>query len=78
MSQDDDDLDQRPQPWDNGIVLLAAMLTLCAIAAGFYLYEIPLPHAPPPPAQTAPANGEVTIGIGQGSTIHHPSGGNRP
>lgn len=71
MSSDDDDDDRGPFiEWgDLATLLLAAVFTL----TGFFLIFGPSPfaglkalHPPPPPA----ASGEVTIGIGQGSTIH--------
>jgi hypothetical protein len=82
MSSDDDDDDRGPFiEWgDLATLLLAAVFTL----TGFYLIFGPSPFAglkalhPPPPAAASreappPAtSGEVTIGIGQGSTIHQP------
>ena len=72
MSTDDDDDDDRGPPiaWgDLATLILAAIFTL----TGFFLIFGPSPfaglkaqHPAPPPA----ANGEVVIGIGQGSTIH--------
>ena len=58
---DDDDIKPRPEIWDKAIIGLAALLTLAALGAAFYLIEIPVPKrlvAPP----TKPAS-EVSVGI---------------
>lgn len=67
MSIDEDnDIKPRPEIWEMAIVGLAALLTLSGIGAAFFSFTLkPLPPAKRPPQPT-----EVTIGIGQGQTIH--------
>jgi hypothetical protein len=77
MSLPDDEDDRPPPiPWgDYGTLILAAVFSL----TGLYLIFGPSPFAnikiaphtaASPPAQSQPASQEVTIGIGQGQTIH--------
>jgi len=62
MSEDDDEIEPRPELWDNGIVVLAALLTLAALGAVYFLSVVPPAKAPPPVQASAPS-GEVTVGI---------------
>ena len=62
MSLDEDDKPPRNQIWDDGIVIVAGLLTLCAIGVCFFQFTIaPAKNAPPP--QNAALAGEVTIGL---------------
>jgi hypothetical protein len=70
MSIEEDD-DRPPRNyWDLLPILLAVLLTAAAIGLCFFTFRV---GDETPTAQTpAPANGEVTVGIGtgEGSTIH--------
>jgi len=59
---DDDDVKPRPEFWEKAVIGLAAMLTLAALGAAYFLSVLP-PTKPgtPPPAQ--PQASEVTVGI---------------
>ena len=61
MSLEEDDKPPRNQIWDDGIVIVAALLTLCAIGVCFFQFTI-APAKKAEPANTAVA-GEVTIGV---------------
>ena len=62
MSLDDDDIEQRPEIWDKGIIVLAALLTLAALGAVYFLSAVPPAKAPSVPRAITPSN-EVTVGI---------------
>ena len=62
MSLEDDDKPPRNQIWDDGIVVVAALLTLCAIGVCFFQFTI-APAKNAQPAQNAAVAGEVTIGL---------------
>lgn len=66
MIDEDGDIKQPTQMFDMGVVGIAAVLTLCGVAMCFFSFTVPSDKAPP--KQAAPQ--EVTLGIGQGSTIH--------
>ena len=61
MSREDDDKPPR-NIWDDGVVFVAALLTLCAIGVCFFQFTIAPAKKAQPAANTAAA-GEVTIGI---------------
>ena len=61
MSHDDDDIEQRPEIWDKGVIVLAALLTLAALGACYFLSVIPVNK--PQPVQTSVPSNEVTVGI---------------
>ena len=61
MSREDDDKPPR-NIWDDGVVFVAALLTLCAIGVCFFQFTISPAKKAQPAANTA-ASGEVTIGI---------------
>ena len=63
MIDEDGDIKQGSGFWDFGVVGIAAVLTLAGIATCFFTFTVP---KDPPAKQPA----EVTIGVGQGSTIH--------
>lgn len=48
---------------------LAMMLTAAAVGLCFFTFSVPKP-IPDKPATAATPNGEVMIGVGQGSTIY--------
>ena len=62
MSLEDDDKPPRNQIWDDGVVIVAALLTLCAIGVCFFQFTIAPAKKVQPAANTAVA-GEVTIGL---------------
>ena len=62
MSEDDDDSEPRQELWDKGIIVLAALLTLAALGAVYFLSVVPPGKALPPVQASAPSN-EVTVGI---------------
>jgi hypothetical protein len=62
MSLEEDDKPPRNQIWDDGIVIVAALLTLCAIGVCFFQFTIAPTTRAQPAANTAVA-GEVTIGV---------------
>jgi hypothetical protein len=62
MSLEDDDKPPRNQIWDDGIVIVAALLTLCAIGVCFFQFTITPAKNTQPVANTA-VPGEVTIGL---------------
>jgi hypothetical protein len=68
MSAQDQDEDDKPptQVWDLAVIAVAALLTLCGVGVCFFKFTI----AAAPPAKPAAQPAEVTIGIGQGSTIN--------
>ncbi|HJW41579.1 MAG TPA: hypothetical protein VJ476_10170 [Rhizomicrobium sp.] len=66
MIDDDGDIEQPSQIWDMGVVGIAAVLTLAGIATCFFTFTVP---ADKPAARQAQPT-EVTIGLGQSSTIH--------
>ena len=55
---DDDDIKPRPEIWDKAVIGLAALLTLAALGAAYFLSMIPPAK---PPAQTPVT--EVSVGI---------------
>jgi hypothetical protein len=61
MSLDDDEIKQRPELWEKGMIVLAALLTLAALGAVYFLSAVP-PGLPRPLKATVPS-GEVTVGI---------------
>ncbi len=69
MSVDEEDLIKQPtQLFDLGVVGIAAVLTLSGLALCFFTFRVPTDK--PAPLQLRPQPTEVTIGIGQGQTIH--------
>jgi hypothetical protein len=60
-SEDDNDIKPRPELWDKAIIALAALLTLAALGAAYYLIEIPVPKRLVAP-QADPIS-EVSVGI---------------
>ena len=62
MSLEDDDKPPRNQIWDDGIVVVAALLTLCAIGVCFFQFTI-TPAKKAQPAANAAVSGEVTISL---------------
>lgn len=61
MSLEDDDKPPR-NIWDDGVVFVAALLTLCAIGVCFFQFTVAPAKKAQPAANTA-VSGEVTIGI---------------
>jgi hypothetical protein len=59
---EDDDAEPRQELWDKGIIVLAALLTLAALGAVYFLSVVPPGKAPLPVHASAPSN-EVTVGI---------------
>ena len=62
MSEDDDDREPRQELWDKGIIVLAALLTLAALGAVYFLSVVP-PAKLAPAAQAITPSNEVTVGI---------------
>jgi hypothetical protein len=65
MSPDDDDIEPRPEIWEKGVIVLAALLTFAALLACYFLVNVPATKAPPSAAEagaTKPSD-EVTVGI---------------
>ncbi len=62
MSEEDDDSEPRQELWDKGIIVLAALLTLAALGAVYFLSVVPPGMTPLPVRASAPSN-EVTVGI---------------
>ena len=62
MSLEEDDKPPRNQIWDDGIVFVAALLTLCAIGVCFFQFTI-APAKKAQPAANTSVPGEVTIGL---------------
>jgi hypothetical protein len=78
MNLDEHDDIPSNEHWDKGVILVAALLTLCGVAVCFFSFTI-APAKPPKPAQAIEQPGEVMIGVGQGSNIHPDKGpGARP
>ncbi|MEI9996024.1 MAG: hypothetical protein WDM91_15620 [Rhizomicrobium sp.] len=62
---DDEGNIKQPSPiWDMGVVLIAATLTFCGLAMCFFTFTVSGDKA------VARQPAEVTIGVGDGSTIH--------
>lgn len=61
MSRDDHEIKQRPEIWEKGIVILAALLTLAALGAVYFLSAVPPEVARPLKSTGQPS--EVTVGI---------------
>ena len=61
MSHDDDDIKQRPEIWEKGVIVLAALVSLAALGAVYYLSNIPMTK--PHPVQMGTPSNEVTVGI---------------
>jgi hypothetical protein len=61
MSLEEDDKPPR-NIWDDGVVFVAALLTLCAIGVCFFQFTIAPAKKAQPAANTA-VSGEVSIGI---------------
>jgi hypothetical protein len=61
MSRDDDDIKQRPEIWEKGVIVLAALVMLAALGAVYFLSNIPATK--PHPAQASAPSNEVTVGI---------------
>ena len=59
---DDDDVKPRPEFWEKAVIGLAAMLTLAALGAAYFLSFLPPTKPPVPPPAQPPAN-EVSVGI---------------
>jgi len=70
MSLEDDDKPPR-NIWDDGVVFVAALLTLCAIGVCFFQFTIAPAKKAQPAANTAAA-GEVPIGIPAAKTPAQP------
>ena len=71
MSVDEEDSIKQPtQLFDLGVVGIAAVLTLSGLALCFFTFRVAGDTPVPPKARPEPT--EVTIGIGQGRTIHPP------
>jgi hypothetical protein len=65
-TQEHEDDDKPPtQIWDLAVIGVALLLTMCAIGLCFFKFTVSSA-----PAKPAPQPAEVTIGIGQGQTIH--------
>jgi hypothetical protein len=62
MGKDDDEIEPQQELWDKGIIVLAALLTLAALGAVYFLSVVP-PGKTPPPAQLSAPSNEVTVGI---------------
>ena len=78
MNLDEHDDLPSNEHWDKGVILVAALLTLCGIGVCFFAYTI-IPAKPAKPAQAIDQPTEVMIGVGQGSNIHQDSSpGSRP
>jgi hypothetical protein len=60
---EDGDIKQPLPIWDLGVVAIAAVFTAFIVGLWFFKFTVPADKPVKPPA-------EVTIGIGQGSTIH--------
>ena len=71
MSLEDDDKPPRNQIWDDGVVIVAALLTLCAIGVCFFQFTVAPAKKAQPAANTA-VSGEVTIGIPARNTAVSP------
>ena len=67
MSLEDDDKPPRNDIWDNGVVFVAALLTLCAIGVCFFQFTISPAKKAQPVANSA-VSGEVTIGLPERNT----------
>ena len=65
MIDEDGDIKQPYGFWDLGVVGIALVLTMAGIATCFFSFAVPKDK----PAAKPAAPTEVTIGIGQGSTI---------
>jgi hypothetical protein len=61
MSLDDDEIKPRPELWDKAVIVLAALLTLAALGALYFLSVIPA--GKPAALQAAAPSHEVTVGI---------------
>jgi hypothetical protein len=61
MSADDDEIKQRPEIWEKGVIVLAALLTLAALGAVYFLSAVP--PGVPRPVKAAAQPSEVTVGI---------------
>ena len=57
---DEGNIKQPSQFWDLGVIAIAAIFSSCIIGLWFFSFKVP---------QDKPAT-EVSVGIGQGSTIH--------
>ena len=68
MIDEDGDIKPPTQFWELGVVAIAAIFTLSGVALCFFSFSPP--HASPQQGAPAQVAGEVTIGIGQGQTIH--------
>ena len=62
MSREEEDDRPARNIWDDGVVVVAALLTLCAIGVCFFQFTIAPAKNAQPAANTA-VRGEVTIGI---------------
>ena len=71
MSLEDDDKPPRNQIWDDGVVIVAALLTLCAIGVCFFQFTI-APAKKAQPAANMAVSGEVTVGIPARNTAVSP------
>ena len=58
-SDDDDDIKPRPEIWDKVVIGLAALLTLAALGAAYFLSFVP----PTKPQVQPPVASEVSVGI---------------
>jgi len=60
MLDEDGDIKPPSQFWDLGVIAIAAIFSSCIIGLWFFSFKVP--NEKPPT--------EMTVGIGQGSTIH--------
>jgi hypothetical protein len=60
MIDEDGDIKPPSQFWELGVIAIAAVFTLCIVGLWFFSFKAPQEKAP----------AEMTVGIGQGSTIH--------
>jgi hypothetical protein len=60
MIDNDGDIKPPSQFWELGVIAIAAVFTACIIGLWFFSFKVPAEKAPT----------EMTVGLGQGSTIH--------
>jgi len=59
MLDEDGDIKPASQFWELGVIAIAAVFTSCIIGLWFFSFKVPTEKPPT----------EITVGIGQGSTI---------